>query len=188
MLIRFDRFLHDRVFNPLVRLIQRRLHVNRYHVLFASEILSEALFFLTVVVGSLYRWVTKHDAFYALMFLFGAWILHHTYSRGSFARVIEAMRETAARFEERGFAKPPVELILLAVRRRFDRPVWNVVSVAMILIRVAASLLGIHADWLDMMFTALFANFLFNKHLWDVDDLDPRDREYLFQKQSQTQT
>ncbi len=186
MLIRFDRFLHGRVFNPLVRLIQRHLHVNRYHILFVSEILQDVLFVTTIVLGSLYRFATTHDPFFVAMFLFGLWVVSSWYAYGSSTRVFEAMRETSARFEERGFAKPPVELIRLAVRRRADRPFWNVVNVTMISVGIFLPFFGLHTDWLNVAFHLSFANYLFNAHLWDVDDLDPRDREYFLRTQMQT--
>ncbi len=185
MLIQLDRILHERFFNPLVRLIQKWLHINRYHLLFGSEIASEVLFVVTMVLGTGYWFLVYRRGFDVAVCAIGIFGAVDSLRTGVAARRIAAMREAAAQFEERGFVVAPVELILLSRFRKTGRAYWNVVYLSMIASLVFLVALGANVDWVNVAFCASFANRLFNVHLWDVDDLDPRDRERLFRKEPQ---
>lgn len=185
MLVQLDRFLHDRVFNPLARQIQKWLHVNRYHLLFGSEIVSEVLFFVTMVIGTGYWFMIHRRVSDMAMCTFGILMAVDTLRSGVAARRVAAMREAAARFEDRGFVVAPVELILLSRTRKTGRVYWNVTYLGMLAITFLVAF-GINLDWVSVAFCTSFANRLLNLHLWDVNDLDPRDREYLFKQESQT--
>jgi len=195
MLIQLDRFLHERVFNPLALRMQAKFHVNRYHLLVVFGVLSILLNVIVMFIGSVAEAVTKHsviDGLTAVSTFVGIAIL---FSTGLVTNYLSALLEAARRFEERGFIVQPTALIHHAITCVMVRPYANVVVLALPLFALNEALgwllvqLGGPAQPLTALHIGRLAFafcFVFEIHLWDAQDLDPRDREYHKQLQKST--
>lgn len=185
MLIAFDRFIHGWIFNPVVRLIQAWFHVNRYHLLFVSEAAAAALYAL-IGCYLLVAGVLKFDPFYLGCGLLYAFVVTDWVRTGRVAQRLNAMKEAYERFEDRGFARPAATLVVLAADRKSSRPLMNLITVVFLIGDGVLWWRGISLGWFNGVMTVFFVTTWVNAHLWDVDDLDPRDREFLFGPQGQT--
>lgn len=186
MLIAFDRFVHRRLFNPVFLLVQKWFHVSRYHLLFAAETL---VFMLFMLLGAFFlaTGIFKADPLALLVGIMYVVITVGVVQTGLMARRLTALKEVYERFEERGFARPAVTLIALAADRKSSRLLTNPMVLCVWITSAIILASGKSLEPLMVAIVAYLSVTCVDEHLWDADDLDPRDREYLFHPQSQSQ-
>lgn len=195
MLIQFDRFLHDRVFNPLSLMMQRRFRVNRYHLLVIFGVVDILMNIGFMFIGSLVLYSTNGNVIEGLTAVVSFAGIAIWLSAGMATSQLSALAEAAARFEEGGFVSQPTKLIMLAMLYESIRPNVNLLLVVFPLLFLNGMFgwltvqLGGHADQMSALSlgrAAYLACFIYEIHLWHVQDLDPRDREYHRQLQKST--
>ncbi len=186
---RYDQFLHKCIFNPTAHALQRWLYINRYHLLFGSQLTELVLYVLMAVAIPVWMFVEGGSGD-ILICLIGGGFLWMRMRDGGVARYVRSLKEMANRSEEKGFSKPPTDLLLVAVRVRAERSWVNVMSTMCALLAPLALLhAGTKAIYLvtSLVFFTWSVTKIWTSHLWDVDNLDPRDREYLFGPKTQEQ-
>jgi len=199
MFERTDLFLQVRIVRPFALWLQRWLHINRYHLLFMTGVLSIVVFTVSYIMIPIVRISIGPQPPSAGQFLIlgsGIIMLSSWFGTGLFMRQMRALKAAAARFEEAGYAKQTIDLVEYATVCKSFRPICSGVLMPFLLIMVAhegfSLLIGSyapamsaieHADRLSFMLW--IAVYLFDMHLWDVDNLDPRDRKYLLEPQLQ---
>jgi hypothetical protein len=190
LLLLLDKVIHDQICNPIAGWLQRWLHVNRYHLLFAGGLSNVFLLWPSHGLGAVmniqyYGWTS----FCVLQLVMAVAVPPLVYGLGSLREYFTALFSALRRFEDVGFGQPSDVLIRWARTAKRLRPYLNLFALfdvfALWLIWLVPGTLN---EW-PFCFLLLHAEvaslcvFVFDLHMWDVDDLDPRDREYLFSPQ-----
>lgn len=191
MLREYDKFLHKKVLNPLFRMVQKLLHLNRWHLLLAVELLDIVLSVLMVAASAALFLIGDLGAPWIILVPCSMLILAARLFGEQRKRMRATMALLAQKFEEGRRAVPSEEVLRQGIVARQRRPVENVVATGM--------LLSFPLDWVftDVTPVAEFYWACFSVqfcleglvgHLWDVDDVDPLERAFLLGQTPETQT
>ncbi|MDO8583758.1 MAG: hypothetical protein Q7R83_01105 [bacterium] len=171
LLTRFDKAVHDRVMNPAFRFLESLFHCNRFQLIRIVSVMNIALLCLLKAIQALTGYVAIPDTTLTLIILaIGGSIVWHWRNLG---RASEAFEDGTS---------DPLPPTLRSRREiiRFVRPIFSALIVPLV-----ASFLFLVLKRAPIgdttVLTTLCALIVFVEvHLWDADDLAPRDRLHLF--------
>lgn len=182
MLLAYDRFLHRRAFNPLIRAVQRHAHVNRWDLLRAADAVDAFVTGCALIASvALSLWGTDVGVpwwFLSACFL----VVLGVRVFGDRPRRLRAeMARLAERFEEGERCVPSEELLMAGVFARGRRRVGNAFATGLLCnLFIACAFVD---EWLVMFFWACFTASAWvdclEGHLWDADDVPPDERFFV---------
>lgn len=188
---RYDRWLHNRIMNPFFTWIQKLFHWNRLQLILWA-LRGIALGYLIQTAAALILAFTQpHDENWPIYPIGGFVFLF--LGRGDMRRAVilgRDLKKAAERFEENLSLRLSVELIVYANKTRASRPM---ISLTRTVFFCWIGVWILHDNWttsgiaialgVGMLLVPL--SRLVESHLWDVDDIDPKDRLSLFDPQRQ---
>lgn len=189
---RYDRWLHNRLFNPFFTWLQKWLHWNRFQIIYGFL---ACMYAAGVMIGLTYVSVAFFDrsipGIAGLRTMIGTSVLLFvgmTVLVKEAKRTFQDLKKASERFEETGQSRVSHFLYTKIVQEREARIGRNVSAT---LASVFLSLNAWMYPFLDtrtgcILVVGLFIAWTTLAHLWDVDGVKLEDRANLFEPQPDT--
>ncbi|KKW29668.1 MAG: hypothetical protein UY72_C0036G0010 [Candidatus Uhrbacteria bacterium GW2011_GWD2_52_7] len=176
-----DAWIHKRVMNPVFAWMQRWLHVNRFDLLRYGLVVN-------VVLPALVMLEAVHDVSIGkssgiVMILITMLYVSDIVSAG-FGNLWSALKNASERFEHGQFTAAEPVLVNFCRGRTQMRKIWTIFIYAEFQYTLYPRYVGEHWSS-EVMYTLMMIGFWLFAHLYDSNDIDPRDRTYLLGPQDQ---
>ncbi len=178
LLTAYDRFLHGKLMNPAFRWVQKLFHWNRFQLIRIFMIIATVFTILGTAAGFVTVFIDHdHDLIVHCLNL----SVYTLWRVVRFNPHYDGLKEASETFEATGHAVPAENLIIFANVLKALRPSGNAVSLLILLIFVILPPISFGRSVGGLFMSIALMIFMIECHLWDIDDIDPKDREYLFE-------
>lgn len=177
-----DAWLHSRFTNPMFDQIQRWLHVNRFDLFRWGLVVSVGLAAMLVIRSSYLFLVT--GKFIEILTVVAVPMYVADIVMYGFRRIWDDLLEASERYENGQFTRAEPELMTFCQRRVTTRLVWLVFVIVGVEWELMPLYPGISSESDFFWITHLICLWLIG-HLYDANDIHPRDRTYLLSPQDQ---